>query len=358
MPARRACQVVLALSALLPMSAVAGEAVDEVRAAVRMLRRLERTCLEYDGPNRHRLLDAVAREAVRLYEGANYDPALDAVLLTWALYPEDLPRAYHGLQPGRVEVAVRWPSKDEAGLLPLDAKKYTWVMVAVTNKSEEGLRLRGLRATVGHKGAPLRDASGAAVESIAPEDRALRKLLGQKAAALWPPRVAPGKTATFPMVFPAFDRWTEIRFVHEPSRIYAPVWDYAAVERHVARRLRAERVVAAQRAKIAAAKAKAAEPGPEKEPPARPRYVLIGYVRNEVSAGKFGIQLVEPKLAREHTVYFVRAGRATTATLKPIGSGSIAELAGRGGAAKKGDAVYVLVEPPAKKSGPDDKRKE
>ena len=349
-----ACQVAVILCAGMGAPALGADGdKDTVRRAVRMLRRLERTCSEYDGPNAHKLVNALALEAVRLYESANYDPALDSVLLAWGMFPAGKPRTYYGVQPGKIEVAVRWPSRKEAALMPLDARKYAWVMVAVTNVSEASLRLRGLRAVVEYDGQPLQDADGKQVVSISPDDAVLRAALGRMAAALCPPRVKKNRTVTFPMVFGRFRRWTEIRFVHEPSKIYAPVRNYAEIKRNLGRRVRAQRLAAAYRAKIEAKRSKEPQPGGGGEQPKtdpNEQYVLIGYIRNEVGAGRFGIQLIEPALAKQHTTFFVRQDGLTRSELTPMGSGSIAALAAGGLKPEKGAAVYVLVKP-KKKAG-------
>ena len=348
------CQVALAVgvsTCALALGADAGNA--EVRNAVLMLRRLERTCSEYDGPNADKLVNALALEAVRLYEGSNYDPALDSVLLAWGMSPAGKPRTYYGLQPGMIEVAVRWPSKKEAALMPLDARKYAWVMVAVTNVSAKSLRLSGLRAVVEYDGQPLKNVDGKLVESIPPDDRALRAALGRMATTLRPPRVKKGETATFPMVFDRFRRWTEIRFVHEPRRIYAPVRNYAKIKRNFGRRMRAQRVAATYRARIEAKRAKnlqagAGGDGPKAGVEEKERYVLIGYIRNEVAPGKFGIKLVDAKLAKDHETYFVRQNGVEVARLTRLGSGSIAERRPGGRKPGKGSGVYVLVKPKKK----------
>ena len=344
-----ACQVALALSAWVCAPAMGADAAeDEVHRTVRMLRRLERTCSEYDGPNAYKLVNAMALEAVRLYEGANYDPALDSVLLAWGMSPRGRPRTYYGLQPGMIEVAVRWPSKKEAALMPLDARKYAWVMVAVTNVSETGLRLRGLRAVVECDGLPLKDSDGKPVVSIPADNPALRAALGRMAASIRLPRVKKGHTVTFPMVFGPFRRWTEIRFVHELNKIYAPVRNYAGIKRNLGRRLQAQRLAATYRAKIEARRPKDPQPGAGGGQPkagASEGYVLIGYIRNEVAAGKFGIQLIEPALAKRHKTFFIRQDGVESARLTSIGSGSIAELAPGGARPGKGAAVYVFVKP-------------
>lgn len=354
------CQAAVLLCALLASPAAAGEKNGgDVRRAAKMLRRLELTCSEYGGPNAYRLLNATMLEAVRLYEDANYDPALDSILLAWAMFPRGVSRTHYGLQPGMIEVAVRWPSKADAALLPLDPAAYTWVMVAVTNTSDASLRLRGVRAVVEHEGQPLKDSSGRAVESIAPGDAALAKALGPKAAALRPARVRKGRTVTFPMVFPRFLRWTEMRFVHEPSKIYAPVRNYAAIRGNLARQLRAQRRAVTYLASIDAARSKEAAPKPPAEPgkPAvppkpKPRYVLIGYIRNEIGAGKFGIRLIDAARAGNHKVFYVRHNNRNSAELSAMGTGSIADLLTKGRRPERGDAVYVLVPPPKQPAAP------
>jgi len=362
MRVRAGCQAAVALCALLAAPAAAGEKNEnDVRRAVKMLRRLELTCTEYGGPNAYRLLNATMLEAVRLYEDANYDPALDSILLACAMFPRGVSRTHYGLQPGVVEVAVRWPSKAEGALLPLDPATYTWVMVAVTNTSGASLRLSGIRAVVEHEGQPLKNSPGRAVESIAPADRALAKALGPKAAALRPARVRKGRTVTFPMVFPRFRRWTEIRFVHEPSKIYAPVRNYAAIRGNLARQLRAKRRAITYLARIDAAKPKPAAPGPRPEPgkppvPRKPkpgpRYVLIGYIRNEIAAARFGIRIIDAARARDHKVFYVRHNGLNSAQLSAMGTGSIAELTTDGRRPERGDAVYVLVPPPKQPAAP------
>lgn len=340
-----ACQVALCVLMAAPaMGSDAGNG--DVRQAVTMLKRLERTCLEYDGPNAHKLLNAMTLEAVRLYENANYDPALDSVLLASAMFPRGGPRTYYGLQPRMIEAAVRWPSKAEAKLLPLDAGKYAWVMVAVTNVSDRSLRLAGLRAVVEVDGSPLKNSDGETVESIPPDDKALRTALGRKAAALKPPRVKKGRTVSFPMVFRPFRQWTGIRLVHEPNKIYAEVRNYPAIKRHLSRHLRAQRVAAHHRAKMDAIRVANTKPaGPDAKPASTNRYVLIGYIRNEISAGKFGIQLVDAALAKQHKTFFVRRDGSESARLSPFGSGSIAAVTVERRKPEKGDGVYVSVKP-------------
>jgi len=355
MRVRAGCQAAVALCALLAAPAAAGEKNEnDVRRAVKMLRRLELTCTEYGGPNAYRLLNATMLEAVRLYEDANYDPALDSILLACAMFPRGVSRTHYGLQPGVVEVAVRWPSKAEGALLPLDPATYTWVMVAVTNTSGASLRLSGIRAVVEHEGQPLKNSPGRAVESIAPADRALAKALGPKAAALRPARVRKGRTVTFSMVFPRFRRWTEIRFVHEPSKIYAPVRNYAAFRGNLARQLRAKRRAITYLARIDAARPKPVAPGPRPEPgkPPVPRYELIGYIRNEIAAARFGIRIIDAARARDHKVFYVRHNGLNSAQLSAMGTGSIAELTTDGRRPERGDAVYVLVPPPKQPAAP------
>ncbi|MFH1731908.1 MAG: hypothetical protein ABIF82_09710 [Planctomycetota bacterium] len=340
---------------MLASPAVAGEKNgEEVRRAVKMLRRLELTCTEYGGPNACRLLNAMMLEAVRLYEDANYDPALDSILLARAMFPRGVSITHYGLQPGVVEVAVRWPSKEEEALLPLDPGTYTWVMVAVTNRSGASLRLSGIRAVVEHEGLPLKNSSGRAVESITAGDPALAKVLGPRAAALRPVRVGKGRTVTFPMVFLRFPRWTEIRLVHEPSKIYAPVRNYAAMRGNLARQLRAKRRAVTYLAKIDAARP---QPEPGKPPVPRkpkpgPRYVLIGYIRNEIAGAKFGIRIIDSALAKEHKVFYVRQDGLNSAQLSAMGTGAIAELITTGRRPEVGDAVYVLVPPPKQAAAP------
>jgi hypothetical protein len=248
-----------------------------------------------------------------------------------------------------VEVAVRWPSRKEAALMPLNARKYVWVMVAVTNTSPASLRLSGLRAVVEYDGLPLDNADGKPVESIPPDDRALRAALGRMTATLRPPRVKKGDTVTFPMVFARFGRWTEMRFVHEHRKINSPVRNYAEIKRNFGRRMRAQRLAATYRARIEAKWAKNPPTGAggdqanEKE-----RYVLIGYIRNEVGAGKFGIRLVDAKLAKEHKTYYVRQSGVEVARLTSMGSGTIAERRPGGRRPDKGSGVYVLVKPKEK----------
>jgi len=319
---------------------------ENVRDDVKMLRRLEQAASEYTGPNAWKLLDATVLESVRLYEGAKYDPALDSILLAWAMYPAGVPRTYYGLQPGGAEVAVRWPSAEDAGLLPLDAKKYLWVMVAVANQSGVRIEIPGLRARVLYDGMPVKDAAGKPVVSLGPDDPELRKLLGAKAAVLTPGAVNQGETVTFPMVFPAFSRWNEIRFVDDANKIDVPVSDHAAMGRNLNRVLAARKLAEARRAKlaeIAKAAQPATRPGSAAKPAERalPPYILIGYIQNRVQGTQYGIHLIEPALAREQAAFLIRRNDTTLAELRPLGSGSIAVLLTPNFTPKPGDPVYV-----------------
>ena len=335
------CQVAIALTSVVVAAAADAEETGDVRQAVKRLERLERTCAEYAGPNAHKLINAMMREAVRLYEGAKYDPALDSILLASAMLQPGAPRTYYGIQPAMVEIILRWPPKEEAVLLPLDSGKHTWVMVAVTNVSGVRLSLTGMRAVVERAGVPVKDNAGREIESLSPGDPATKTLLGADAVRLAPPAVDPGKTVTFPAVFSTFDRWTEIRFLEEQNKINAPVRNYTAIRANLGRTLRARKRAAAYRAKLA----KRAPSKPEAGDPATTpegAYLLIGYIRNEVSVGKYGIQLVERELAKKHKTFYLRKNDVNKAELRPIGSGTIAELTTTTYKPKQGDGVYVL----------------
>jgi len=336
------CQVGLVLAVSLGVAqADAAEArTAEIRRAVKSLKRLERTCIEYAGRNPHKLLDAMVLEAVRLYEGAKYAPALDSILLGAAMYPKGAPRTYYGLQPGMVEIALRMPTDDEAALLPLDPKKYSWVMVAVANLSGVKLELGAMRAAVERDGFPVKDAAGRPVRSLAPEDGALKELLGARVLLLAPPPVNQGETATFPVVFPAFESWTEIRFVDDVNKIQASVKDYAAAWKNRGRYLRACRLVAKRRGGAPSV----AKPGPGGRPKPRPapevEYVLVGSIKNEISAGQYGATLVEPLMAKRHRRFYVRRRNVNLAELRPVGE-TIMQLVTAGYKPKAGDKIYV-----------------
>lgn len=305
-----------------------------------MLERLERTCLEYSGPNIHKLLNAMTLEAVRLYETAKYDPAVDSILMAAAMHPESVPQTYYGLQPGLVEVALRWPSKEEAGLLPLDDREYTWVMVAIANLSGAKLDLAFLRAEVFRDGRPVTDASGQPVKSISPNDTELIRQLGDVARELRPGTTNPGETTSFPLVFPGFKRWTEIRFIDETNKINMSVRNYAEVAANVARYLRA-RKLAAERQRDEQPKPAPAEEGvpPRPEPE---EYILVGYIRNEISAGKYGIRLIAAEVARRHERLYVRVRGQNVAELRASSpQRTIADLVEYDDKPKPGDGVYV-----------------
>jgi len=329
--------VALLLAAATP---AAGAAAD-LRGSIRMLERLEQTCLEYRGPNAEKLCDALALEGVRVHETVRYDPALDSVLLAWALYPEGVGRTYYGVRAGLVEIAVRRPTPKEAELLPLDPDRYGWLMVAATNLSEVRLDLSALRASV-------RDESGSAgrrtgaVESLPADDPGLVRALGGKARLLVPPAVGQGKEVAFPVVFPAHDKWTEVRFVDAGNHIDVAVTDYAALPQHLGRWLRAEKRAAARRDRPADGGA-----GDTASPDAAGReeeYVLVGTIRNRITPGRYGIRVVDAERLKGRTELLVRnGGGRRQARLKPIGSGTIAELVATEGGyePRKGDAVYV-----------------
>lgn len=345
--ARGACQALVLLAVLaLGGAACGGDAAGtEVRQAIKLLARLETTCTGYAGPNAHKLLNAMILEAVRLYEEANYEPALDSILRGYAMCPEGASRTYYGFKQGVVEVALRWPTKDEEPLAGLDPRKWTWVMVAVANLSGARMELGGLRASVERDGRPVKDAGGNDVQSVAPDDVELKRLLGPKAGELAPAAVNQAETVTFVVVFPAFERWTDIRFEHEAYRLDVRVRNYPDMSGNLGKYLEARKLAAGYREKAAKVKpTPTAEPRPEPQP-VRPRaeYILIGYIQNVITAGQsqYGIKLVDRKLAREHKTFYVRREESDVAELRPIGTGTIAELVSSGYKPVAGDGVYV-----------------
>ena len=325
----------------MPQAHAAEAGTGEIRGAVKTLKRLERTCVEYSGRNPHKLLDAMVLEAVRLYEAAKYDPALDSILLAAAMYPKGAPRTYYGLQPGMVEIALRMPTREEAALLPLDPKKYSWAMVAVGNLSGVKLELGAMRAAVERDGRPLKDAAGKPVESLTPEDPTLKELLGARARVLAPPAINQGETATFPIVFPAFEGWTEIRFVDDVNKIQTPVKDYSAIGKHRGRYLQARRLLAKHRARTP----KVVEPEPDDDqpkppPPPKIDYVLVGFIKNEISAGQYGVTLVEPLVAKLYRKFYIRRRNRNLAELRSVGE-TIMRLVTTRYKPKTGEGIYV-----------------
>lgn len=326
-------------------NAAAGDAEDvaaDVRQAVERLKQLERTCIEYTGPNAARILDATILEAVRLYEGAKYEPAIDTVLLAWSLSPEDEPRTYHGVDSDKAEIAVQWPSDRDADLIAVDAQDQTWVIVSIKNLSDISIDLSGLRASVMRDGRAVRDSADEPVTSLAFDD--LRQLLGNK-AGLVPESVEAGAAATFVMVLPAFDQWTEMRFAAGDGKLDVAVRDYAAMREHLAALRQARKLAEAYRAEMAE-EPQADEPGEVPPPKAEPDpYALVGLIRNEIQPGKYGIQLLDAKLAKKHKIFYVRKEGINQAELNPIGSGTIAEVTTKGYEPKQGDRVYVYEKP-------------
>jgi hypothetical protein len=347
-PHARMCQVARAVLMVLtvmcgPSTLAADATVAETRRSIKLLKRLQRTSSEYHGPGRHRLLDAMTLEAVRLYESAKYDPALDVVLLAAEMYPENAERSHYGVQPEVVELEARWPTKDEAKLLPMSSKSHRWAMIAVANVSGVKLDLAELRATVLRNGRPLKGADGKPVESISPLDPKIRTLLGPKSVVLLPGQVNPGESAKFVVAFPAFDDWTGLRFVDERNRIDVTVRDYAGMVTHLARLLRARKLAATYEKKrpVVTTTVKPVDNKPPKV--AYTGYVLIGYVRNRIAEGKYGIRLTSRALARKHRIYYVRGSGKTLAQLRRVGSGAIVDLLTDGYAPLAGDPVFVDV---------------
>lgn len=341
MVARAVCQALLAVAASI-VAANAGAAewdAERTRQAVKMVERLERTCVEYSGPNTHKLLNAMVLEAVRLYETAKYDPAIDSILLASAMYPEGTPRTYYGLQPGLVEIALRWPCKDEARLLALDPRDHTWVMVALANLSGVKLDLGLLRAEVFRDGRPATDAGGRPVRSIPSTDPDLIRQVGDASRELRPGAVNPGETTTFPMVFPVFKEWTEIQFIDETNKIDVAVRNYAEMAANVTRYLRARKLAAERRRDAQPAQTPSGGTGPKTE---SEEYALVGYIRNEISAGKYGIRLIAAELAKKHTRFYVRIRGQNLAELRSASpQRTIADAVDSDYKPRPGDGVYV-----------------
>jgi len=320
----------------------AGDVAGKVRQAVERLKQLEQTCIEYTGPNAARVLDATTLEAVRLYEGSKYEPAIDTLLLAWALHPRGATRTYYGTEPGTAEIAVQWLSDEDANLLAVDPQKQTWVLVSITNLSDARIDLSGLRASVMRDGRAVRDSAGEPVTSLAADD--LRQLLGDK-ARLAPDSVKPRTAATFATAFPAFDQWTEMRFTTGDGKLDVVVRNYAAMREHLAALRQARKVADAHRVKPVEEPQVGEQvegPPPEAEPDP---YALIGLIRNEIQPGKYGVQLLDAKLARKHKIFYVRRDGVNEAELNPIGSGTIAEMTTRGYKPRQGDRVYVYEKP-------------
>ena len=340
----RACQaaLVVALCSAVLRAAGAEAGGADVPRAVKMLKRLENTCKGYHGANAHKLLDAMKLEAVRLYQEAKYDPALDAILLACAMYPAGSDQTYYGLQPGMVEIALRWPSKADAKLLALDAKQYRWAMVAVANLSGVKLDLAAMQAMVSQNSRAVTDASGKPTGSLIPNDPALKRVLGARLGLLARPTVNQGDTATFPVVFPSFGQWTDIRFVEEENKIDVVVTNYASVLRNLGRYRQARQIAAQHRGKRDATSSTGPTTGGEAQPK-RPSYVLVGYIRNVISSGQYGIRIVDAGLAKKHSKLFVRLGNKNIAELRRMGSGTIAQVVRAEYEPRKGDGVYAFV---------------
>ena len=337
------CQAAVLLALLLPVLPAAGadDGADRVRSAAQKLKRLERTCVGYAGPDARKLLDTMTFEAVRLYEREKYEEALDSILLAAAIYPKDVPRTYYGLTP-LVRVTLRWPDKTEAALLPLDPKKYTWAMVALQNLSDVALDLKGIRAAVERDGRPVKDSAGKDVTSLLPDEHPeLKELLGGRARALSPGKVEQGETVTYPVVFPAFERWTEIRLSAKSTgvNIEAAVKNYAAMAGHQRRLRHAVRRAAALRVEIAKATQPKQTDPPNKPPPPKPEYLLVGRIKNRMSAEWYGIKL-ELRLTKQYRRFYVREGE-NVAEMLPSRTGATAKLVRTGYKPKVGDRVYV-----------------
>jgi hypothetical protein len=216
-------------------------------------------------------------------------------------------------------------------------------MVAVANLSGVRLDLRALRAAIKFDGDPVKDADGKPVVSLDPLHPDLKRALGAKVRLLQPPAVNQGETATFPVVFPAFLRWTQIRFVDELNKIDVVVKNYAAMVENLGRVLEARKLAAKYERKRPK---RLPEPDPGTKPgPPQDDYLLVGRVKNEVSVGRYGIELTHPKRVKGHKEFFIRVDGRTRAELIRIGSGTIAALATRTYRPKKGDAVYVRLRP-------------
>jgi hypothetical protein len=319
-----------------PVRAADAAAPHDVREAVRQLKRLRQTCLEHneDDDALAKLVNVLLLEGVRLYEGSQYEPALDSILLAGALGPDDAVRTHYGVQPRLVEVAVRWPNGDEAKLLPLDATEYRWAMVAVANVSGVRLDLRAMHAGILREGKPVAGADGKPITSLTGDDASMRRQLGVRARLLVPPAAEQGGSATFPVVFPAFGEWTAIRFVDPVNKIDLTVRNYPRTLRHLGRFLAARKLADERDKRIAKLRQKSRPPDPPKprpKPNPRPEkptqeWILVGLIRNEITSGQYGIDIREQRLLRTFRVrhFYVRIAGNTIATLKPIGRGSIA----------------------------------
>jgi hypothetical protein len=178
------------------------------------------------------------------------------------------------------------------------------------------------------------------VASLAPDSRQLGALTRAQRGLLLPPEADSGETVTFPMVFPAFDKWTTIRFEEPVNRIRVAVKNYSRIKTHLDRAVRARRLAKKYMARM--------KPHDEGEGQGTGRtenagYVLVGYVRNEMNnaPGKYVLRLVNQKAAEGRTVFYVRADGDTVAELRPIGSGTIAEYVRGRRTPQRGDAAFV-----------------
>ena len=204
--------------------------------------------------------------------------------------------------------------------------------------SVEDLDEHPMHAEVFRDGRPATDAGGRQVRSIPPGDPELSRQLGDASRELRPGAVNPGETVTFPLVFPAFKDWTEFQFIDETNKIDAFVRNYPEMAANVTRYLRAR--------KLAAERRRDAQPGPtgdgQPPKPVPEEYVLVGYIRNEISAGKYGIRLVAADLAKKHVRFYVRVRGQNVAELRSASpQRTIADVVDSEYKPRPGDGVYV-----------------
>ena len=323
---RIASQVLLALAAT--ACAFGAHTPQEIKNSVRLVERLEKTCCEYDGPQLTALLAALGREATTLYEVDNCDAALDSILFAAALQRTGLQPLY-GIQPGIADATVRRPSDNEQPLVPLKDAKLVWMMVSLTNLSDAELDLNGIKIAVERDGMKV-------AEALPPDAPELLGLPENVRRLALMPKIAPHGAAAFIAFFPRFNRWTAMTFTHH-DKLNLCVRNYADMPQHLDRVLAArERAAKIQREPALTAP----EIQPREPKPAVPKFELVGYIRNQVQQGRYGIRLVRSDAIEPETRLIVRRNDTSYAELSPIGSGTIAELIS-GGEPEPGDAVFI-----------------
>jgi hypothetical protein len=205
---------------------------------------------------------------------------------------------------------------------------------------------------------PLEEAARALVEEPnhtvrEAKEELLRTVLDARAPLLVPGAVEQGGSVTFPVVFPAFRKWTTIRFVDPVNKIDATVKNYAGMLRHLGRYRKAQDLADARDARLAKLHKPTKPPDrPRPKPPVKPtpkpprpesRWIRIGTVRNEIAKDQFGIKITNRDLLKKYTVrhFYVRIADQTIATLRPLGGGGVAVVETPTRTPLRGGAVFV-----------------